>query len=301
MPPTPEQVKQRLDVDEVKTASQLGSTLGKLLSDKSTTLYTLHGVSLPKDVTAAGKTDITALLPALAEARTVKTAGEIALMRRASEISSQAHADVMEAVGRGDAKSERDGDAIFRASCLRAGARHQAYQSIVAVGPHASTLHYIDNSAPFPEKALLLLDAGAEYDGYAADITRTMPVGNGGRFTEDAGAIYDIVLRMQDEALAMIKAGVDWKDVHLRAHQVAARGLLELGILHAEPSSAQGDALVDELVAKGATLWAFPHGLGCVRARRCTLTKQASPRSRRARRRWPTEWPVIGPALPPFH
>ena len=129
-------------------------------------------------------------------------------------------------------------------------------------GPHASTLHYIDNSASFPkEPALLLLDAGAEFDGYAADITRTIPVGNGGRFTEDAAAIYDIVLRMQDESLAMIKAGVDWRAVHLRAHQVAARGLLDLDILHAGPSSAQGDALIDELVAKGATLWA--HGLGC--------------------------------------
>lgn len=87
---------------------------------------------------------------------------------------------------------------------------------IVAAGSSAGTLHYVSNSAPFPTAApgsLLLVDAGAEYDNYAADITRCIPIGNGGRFTKECREIYELVLEMQEAAFAIIKPGCDWEAV----------------------------------------------------------------------------------------
>ncbi|OCF42604.1 xaa-Pro dipeptidase [Kwoniella heveanensis CBS 569] len=103
----------------------------------------------------------------------------------------------------------------------------------------------------FPQ--VLLIDAGCEWQGYAADITRTIPVGNGGKFTKEAGEIYELVLRMQKECEALVKPGVHWDTLHLHAHKVLVDGLLKLGIFKGDP---------EQVLQSGVTSGLFPHGLG---------------------------------------
>src|SRR6202012_2578814 len=124
-------------------------------------------------------------------------------------------------------------------------------------GTAASTLHYVKNSEPLAGKLVVLLDAGAESRCYASDITRTFPLppprhaGGPVKFAPTARAVYEIVLRMQTECLAMLRAGVVWDDVHEHAHRVAIAGLLKLGVLRG------GD--VEEILAARTSVAFFPH------------------------------------------
>jgi Xaa-Pro dipeptidase len=181
----------------------------------------------------------------------VKDAYEIALIRRANQISSQAHRDCFKAVK--TAKNERELEAVFVARCMREGCRKQAYDCICATGADGATLHYVRNDKDISEGTLnLLLDAGGEYQMYAADITRTFPIS--GRFSKESKEIYEIVLRMQMECYDMIRAGVMWEDVHAHAHKVAIQGLLDLGILH--------NGSPEEIFEARTSTAFFPHGLG---------------------------------------
>ncbi|GLB37136.1 putative aminopeptidase P, N-terminal domain [Lyophyllum shimeji] len=176
-------------------------------------------------------------------------------------------------------EKEAEAEAIFIASCRREGAVHQAYLPIVAASTRAATLHYCCNDREFAwgpvaphdhhntaslgtdsEKRIapqvLLIDAGCEWSCYASDITRTMPVGNGGKFTPEARAIYSLVLKMQTESFAMLKPGVHWDAVHLLCHRVLIRGFQELGIFHGGANEAE------KILASGLSAAFFPHGLG---------------------------------------
>lgn len=89
----------------------------------------------------------------------------------------------------------------------------------MAAGSSAGTLHYVDNSAPFPTSApgsLLLVDAGAEFQNYASDVTRCIPIGNKGRFTPECKEIYELVLEMQMEGFKMVRPGADWEAIQLK-------------------------------------------------------------------------------------
>lgn len=93
-------------------------------------------------------------------------------------------------------------------------AKNQAYTPIIAAGTSAGTLHYVANDRSFPiGPTLLLVDAGAEYHNYAADVTRCIPLGNGGKFTKECKEIYEVVLDMQLKAFEMIKPGADWEAI----------------------------------------------------------------------------------------
>ena len=203
--------------------------------------------------------DMTLLKTAIETSRVTKSPYEVALIAHANRVSAAAHLAAMRAAAKG-AASERDLDAVFAKECTVRGCRQQAYHSIVAGGTAAATLHYVRNDAPLAGKLLVLLDAGAEARCYAADITRTFPLPPPGhargpvRFAPTARAVYDIVLRMQTECLAMLRAGVVWDEVHERAHRVAIAGLLELGVLRG------GD--VEEIFAARTSVAFFPHGLG---------------------------------------
>ncbi len=188
------------------------------------------------------------LRDALDEMRAVKTEGELALMRRANAVSGAAHAAVMKAARPG--MREYELQAIFDSACVKAGLKHLAYPSIVAAGVNSAVLHYRKNDAPLRAGDLLLIDAGAELGGYAADITRTFPIN--GKFTRRQRDVYSIVLAAQKECIGMARPGVISADLHVLSMRVIAEGLKSLGLL-------KGDT--DGLVENGAVRLFYPHGL----------------------------------------
>jgi Xaa-Pro dipeptidase len=150
-----------------------------------------------------------------------------------------------------NSKKESELYGVFLKSCVERDAPNQAYHSIVAAGENGATLHYVKNDAPTQGKDLLLLDAGCEVDCYASDITRTFPIS--GSFTTESLNIYNIVLSMQKQCIAALKAGVKWDSIHELAHKIAIDGLLSLDILRGDPA---------EILKARTSVAFFPHGLG---------------------------------------
>ncbi len=175
---------------------------------------------------ARAPNEIVSLAHHLHEMRLFKSAAEIAVMRRAAELSAQAHRRAMEICRPG--MYEYEIEAEFQALYRRYNG-WPAYSPIVGGGANGCILHYINNNAPLRDGDLLLIDAGMELDYYAADITRTFPVN--GRFTGEQRAIYEIVLAAQEAAIAATVPGNHWNMAHEAATRVLAQGLVDLGIL----------------------------------------------------------------------
>ena len=190
-----------------------------------------------------------ALHDALEELRIVKTDAELELMKRANEVSGAAHVEVMRRARPG--MFEYEVQAVFEAECLRSGLRHLAYPSIVAGGKNGAVLHYHRNNARVEDGDFLLIDAGAELSGYAADITRTFPVN--GRFTQRQKDVYEIVLDTQKKIIDAARPGANSADLHVQSMRHIAQGLKDLGILIGEPSGH---------VEGGAVRLFYPHGIG---------------------------------------
>ncbi|CAG0963147.1 Xaa-Pro aminopeptidase [Burkholderiales bacterium] len=159
--------------------------------------------------------------------RLVKDVQELALMRRAGEISSQAHLRAMARARPG--WHEYEVEAELAHEFLRQGAQAVAYPSIVASGPNACVLHYRDNDRRMADGDLLLIDAGCEYRGYASDITRTFPVS--GKFSGPQKAVYELVLAAQLACLDAVRPGASFHDYHKVAERVLALGLIDLGLI----------------------------------------------------------------------
>ncbi|MBV2234567.1 MAG: Xaa-Pro aminopeptidase [Sterolibacterium sp.] len=164
----------------------------------------------------------------LDEMRLIKDASEIALMRRAAEITAGAHRRAMRATRPG--LHEYAVEAELLHEFRRHGCQAPAYGSIVAGGANACILHYINNDQLLRDGELLLIDAGGELDGYAADITRTLPVN--GKFTPAQAAIYQLVLAAQQAAIDAIRPGADFNTPHEAAVRVLAQGMLDLRLLN---------------------------------------------------------------------
>ena len=162
----------------------------------------------------------------LDEMRLFKSADELALMQRAADISVQAHEAAMRAARPGihEYELQAEVERVFRMHDA-----HPAYSSIVGAGSNACVLHYRDNRGKAREGELVLIDAGAEYRGYAADITRTFPVN--GRFSPAQRALHDLVGKAQAAALAMALPGNPWSAIHDAAVETLTDGLLSLGLL----------------------------------------------------------------------
>lgn len=161
------------------------------------------------------------------EQRLRKSRAELALMRRAAQISAHAHRRVMQSCVPG--MKELDLEAEFQHACFKEGARFQAYPAIVGSGANACVLHYIENSAVLEDGGLVLIDAGCELDGYASDITRTFPVN--GRFSPAQREVYELVLEAQKAAIARVQPGCRWNEPHEAALRVLTKGLVRLGVL----------------------------------------------------------------------
>jgi Xaa-Pro aminopeptidase len=174
------------------------------------------GVGVPDDIA-----DVRKLLD---EMRLYKSPFELALMQRSADIAAAAHNRAMQFTRPG--QMEYEVEAEFLHEFYRSGAQAPAYNSIVASGANACTLHYNANNALIKDGDLLLIDAGCELDGYASDITRTFPAN--GRFTGPQKDLYQLVLSAQAAAIAQVHPGQHWNAPHEAALDVLIQGFIDL-------------------------------------------------------------------------
>ncbi len=163
----------------------------------------------------------------LHDMRLVKSAAELRLMRKAGQITAAGHVRAMRFCEPG--KFEYQLQAELEHEFALNGARYPAYSSIVGSGDNACVLHYTENQDKLRDGDLVLIDAGCEYQCYAADVTRTFPVN--GRFSKEQRAIYDLVLKAQLAAIDKIGPGRHWNEAHDTTVRVITEGLVKLGLL----------------------------------------------------------------------
>ncbi len=163
----------------------------------------------------------------LHDMRLYKSAAEAAVMRKAAKITAQAHLRAMRASRPGVYEYQLEAEILHE--FMHHGARFASYNSIVGGGANGCILHYTENSDELRDGDLVLIDAGCEYDYYAADITRTFPVN--GRFSPEQRALYDLVLEANYAAIAQVQPGNHWNQPHEAAVKVLTQGLVKLGLL----------------------------------------------------------------------
>lgn len=183
------------------------------------------------------------------EMRLFKSESELDIMRQAANITAKAHCQAMQACRPGMMEYELEAEIQYVFG--RHGARAPAYNHIVGSGANACILHYNDNNQPVKSGDLVLIDAGAEYKEYAADITRTFPAN--GRFTEPQKAIYSAVLEVQLAVIAAIKPGLPWNQLQVISERTMVEQLLQLGLLSGS---------VEELIEKRAFFPFYMHRIG---------------------------------------
>jgi Xaa-Pro aminopeptidase len=186
---------------------------------------------------------------ALNHVRRQKDELELARMRVAEQATAAGFAAVQPLLVPGS--TERQVQIELEAEFFRSGADFLAFDTIVGGGPNAAVLHFPPGPRPFADGELILIDAGAEYRGYASDITRTYPAS--GEFTAEQAELYAVVRKAGLAAAARCTPGTEWRDVHRTASLVIAEGLVAFGLLRGEPES---------LVERGAQSLFFPHGIG---------------------------------------
>lgn len=171
--------------------------------------------------------DVVTLDTLMRELRGIKTKEELDLIGKAVDISTIGQREVMKAMRPGMSEAEIQGihEFVFK----KYGAEYEGYPSIVGAGNHGCTLHYIDNYKPAIEDGeLILMDLGAEYHGYTADVTRTIPVN--GKFTKEQKLIYDLVYEAQQAAADTCKAGLPFSVLYQTTQEIVNNGLVELGL-----------------------------------------------------------------------
>ena len=183
------------------------------------------------------------------EMRLFKGPEEIDAMGRAAQISATAHIRAMKAAP--TAKFEYELEAEILYEFYRQGCRAPAYDSIVAGGENACILHYTDNNQPLKNDELILIDAGGEFQNYAADITRTFP--KSGRFSGEQKALYELVYDAQQAGLAVAKPGYAWSQMQDDILRTITQGLVDLKIMSGN---------VDDLIEQKAYLNVYMHGSG---------------------------------------
>jgi Xaa-Pro aminopeptidase len=183
------------------------------------------------------------------EMRVLKSDDEIELMQRAADIAAEAHCEAMKAARAG--MKEYEVEALIELIFKRRGAAAPAYTSIIGAGVNATVLHYINNDGELRDGELLLIDAGAEYKGYASDITRTFPIN--GRFTKPQREIYELVLKAQMACVDLVRPGTTHDQLKAHSVEVLTEGMVELGLLKGDPK---------ELIKEKQHEKFYMHGLG---------------------------------------
>jgi Xaa-Pro aminopeptidase len=198
--------------------------------------------AMPEKITGQSRFDNRTYNALTAQLREIKTPEELDLLRKAVEISCKGQNEVMKAV-RPD-MSELEIQGLHEYVHKRYGAEGVGYGSIIGAGENGCILHYMENTKTKVGTSMLLMDVGAEYHGYTADVTRTVPVD--GKFSDEERAIYQLVYDAQEAAFKTLKDGSAWGDASKAAFNVIAEGLLKLGITKTKSDAARY----------------FPHGLG---------------------------------------
>ncbi|QEY27205.1 M24 family metallopeptidase [Neisseria zalophi] len=263
----PEAAHEAFGLDAAYSISRWHEDLEKLLLNKSR-LYALWGVYPEQDrllMQAWSKVrqyagqriqlntyapdslgDVSEILDAM---RLVKDGHELALLEEAGEISAKAHIRAMQKTRPGVSELQIEAELLHE--FMRHGARFPAYNSIVASGKNACCLHYVENKDVLNDGDLLLIDAGAEYQGYAGDISRTFPVN--GKFNPAQKDLYEVVLAANEAAIAAVKPGADWRDLHQMTLRILVQGMVDFKLL-------QGT--VDGNIESLAYQRYYMHGLG---------------------------------------
>jgi Xaa-Pro aminopeptidase len=249
--------------DAAHDIATLGTWLNDRLAGRSSIVYALGNPRLDDIVIPAYNRSHTASdrfgngapsgiinpTPMLAEMRLIKSEAEIGALREACRISAVAHAEAMRFAAPG--RTERQVQAAIEYVFGAMGSERIGYGSIVAGGDNACILHYVENNQTLNDGDLLLIDAGAEYRHFTADITRTFPIN--GTFTRPQRVIYELVLDAERQVIDMCAPGLPYADMHKRACEILSEGLVDLGLL---PGSG------DEALAKGWYRQFFFHGNG---------------------------------------
>ncbi|HMO79278.1 MAG TPA: Xaa-Pro aminopeptidase [Pyrinomonadaceae bacterium] len=187
--------------------------------------------------------------PIIGEMRLHKTPEEVELMQTSANIAAEAHILAMKKVKPG--MNEGQVEALMEAYMRDKGASGVAYNSIVGGGENATILHYVENNAELKDGDLLLIDAGAEYQGYASDITRTFPVN--GKFTQAQREVYDVVLDVQEKCIDYTKTGNTVKGRQEYSIELLTEGMVKLGLLKGKTK---------DLIKKKAYMKYYMHGVG---------------------------------------
>lgn len=260
-------VKKIYGVDESFVIADLAEQLPKLLQNKKRLYYrlgrdrsfddkVLEAVDRTRGRARLGVTWPTEILDpgqVLHEMRLFKDAADLDAMKKAADITREAHVRAMGATKAG--MHEYEIEALLLETFRKHGSERPAYGSIVGSGANATVLHYRSNNRKMNDGELLLIDAGCEYGYFASDVTRTWPVS--GKFSKEQRAIYELVLEAQVEGIAMTRAGATLEQIHKKCVEVITRGLVKLGLLQGEV-----DKLIEDEAYKPFYMHRTSHWLG---------------------------------------
>ena len=233
----------------VKKYTHLSLPKGENVKFENLVQSIISNVSKSKERQGQDPINITDLTYDLHKIRLIKSEYELNIIRKSAEISSNAMIMGMKVTKVG--MKESDVEAVIEYQYAKYGAVRPAYPSIVGAGENATILHYIKNNDYLKNNDLLLIDAGAEYLGYASDITRTWPIN--GKFTDEQKEIYEIVLNCQKRCIEAVKPGVTINILQKLAVEEISKGLLKLGLVEGDLST-----IIDEEKYKRY----FMHGIG---------------------------------------
>lgn len=247
-----EDAKKEFGVDEVYASDEFSIVIEELLKDKQSLYFDFNSkderITTLKDYakTIHSHKDI---MSQIAYMRLIKSPSEIMMIQKALEITKEAHHKAM-SVQKAD-KKEYELQAEIEYIFKKNGAYSDAYTSIVACGNSANTLHYVENNKPLIDGELILIDAGCEYDYYASDITRTIPVS--GKFSKAQKELYEMVLKVELQIIDMIKPKVKRSELQAKAVELLCEGMLRLGILKGS---------LKKNIKKEKYKKYYPHGIG---------------------------------------
>jgi Xaa-Pro aminopeptidase len=229
-----DEVKKKYDFSKIHSMSDYEDLISGYINNKEI-IYIEQGLNCKLDnvilkksskIEKTSQIEIIPLSSITHKLRLIKSNYEIKMIRDAAKVSIEAHKNAMKKSKPGIYEYELDAEIkyIFNKNNM-----HFAYMSIVGGGNNGCTLHYVKNNCLLKDKDLVLIDAAAENNGYASDITRTFPVN--GKFTKEQSQIYDVVLEAQEQTIKFIKPGVTWDQVHQVTVDEISKGLIKLNLL----------------------------------------------------------------------